>query len=162
MSTNTSRSVEAYNMSPAPSGKVRTNPDTGLTDTQEEQRFEIIFLALSKAYETALQALPLAMQQLQRCLDSANEKKQSKDVLEVWNALINKSRTCLDVAQGLQLRLTSMKLKDSGVGINSSETGRHDPQFWTLCKSFLSTFVVFVKEMQQVRTPSLSPRASLA
>lgn len=148
---NTPRSTDGHQLPSVMPTNNRTNADTGLTDTEEEQRFELIFLALTKAYETALSALPLAMQQLQRCQESAVEQRQPKDILDLWNALVAKSRTCLDVTHGLQLRLTNMKLKDSGVGLSSAEGGRHDPQFWVLCKSFLSSFVVLVKEMKQVR-----------
>ncbi|KAK5090011.1 RAM signaling network component [Lithohypha guttulata] len=151
----TPRSIDGYNLSPTASLNSHVNADTGLTDTQEEQRFELIFMALTKAYEAALQAVPITMQQLQKCLDSATEQRQAKDLVETWNALVAKSRTCLDLTQALQLRLTSMKLKDSGVGLSSADSGRHDPSFWTLAKSFLSSFVGLVTEMKEVRKSRL-------
>lgn len=147
----TPRSTDSYSLPPVASLNGRTNPETGLTDNQEEQRFEQIFMSLSKAYEVALQAVPITMQQLRRCLDAANEQRQPKEIVDVWGALVQKSKICLDLTQALQLRLTNMKLKDSGVGISSPEGGRHDPSFWTLSRSFLQSFIVLVTEMKEVR-----------
>lgn len=148
---NTPRSTDSYNPPLTASLVPRVNTETGLTDAQEEQRFESIFLALTKAYEAALQAVPITMQHIQRCLEAANDQRQPKEALELWNALVAKSRTCLDLTQALQIRLTNMKFKDSGVGLSSAEGARHDPSFWTLCKSFLSSFIVLVTEMKEVR-----------
>lgn len=150
--TSTPRSTDSYTLPPMASLNGRVSADTGLTDAQEEQRFEIIFMALTKAYEAALGALPITMQHLQRCLDAANEQRQPKDMLELWNPLVAKSRTCLDLTQALQLRLTSMKLKDSGVGLSNAENGRHDSSFWTLCRSFVQSFIALVTDMKVVRT----------
>lgn len=153
--TGTPRSIDSHNLPPMSSMNVRLNADTGLTDAQEEQRFEQIFVALTKSYEVALQAVPITTQQLRRCLDAANEQRQSKEILDIWNALIQKSKDCYDLTQALQLRLGNMKLKDSGVGLSSAEGGRHDPSFWTLCKCFLQSFIILVTEMKEVRKMQL-------
>lgn len=150
--SSTSKSSDSYGLPPM---AYRLNPNTGLTDAQEEQRMEQIFLALTKAYEVALQAVPITTQQLRRCVDTAHEQRQSKEVIDIWNALIAKSKTCYDLTQALQLRLTSLKLKDSGVGLSHADSGRHDPSFWTLCRSFLQSFIVLVTEMKEVRKMQL-------
>lgn len=147
----TPRSIDGYNLPPMASMNGRVNPDTGLTDAQEEERFEQIFSALTKSYEVALQAVPITTQQLRRCLDTANEQKQPKEIIDIWGGMVQKSRICLDLTQALQLRLTNMKVKDSGVGLSSAEGGRHDPSFWSLCRSFLESFIVLVTEMKEVR-----------
>ncbi|KAK5944676.1 RAM signaling network component [Knufia obscura] len=145
-------SAESYQLPPMASLNGRASSETRMTDEQEERRFEQIFMALTKAYEIALQAVPITMQQLERCLNAAaNDQRQTKNVVDAWNGLVQKSRTCLDLTQALQIRLTNMKLKDSGVGLSNAEGGRHDPSFWVLCKSFLSTFVDLVTEMKEVR-----------
>jgi len=151
----TPRSTESYHPSPIALVNGRASSETRMADEQEERRFEQIFMALTKAYETALQAVPITMQQLGRCLDGANEQRQTKETIEGWSGLVQKSRTCLDLTQALQIRLTNMKVNDSGVGLSSAEGGRHDPSFWVLCKSFLSTFVDLVTEMKEVRKARL-------
>lgn len=151
----TPRSTDSYTLPPIVSINNRTNHDAGLTDAQEEHRFEIIFVGLTKAYEAALGALPVTIQHLQKCLDAAHTQKQGKDVLDLWNSLVAKSRTCLDLTQALQLRLTSMKLNSSRMGLSGAENDRHDPSFWVLCKQFLQSFIVLVTDMKVIRNQRL-------
>jgi len=148
----TPRSVDSnYHLPPVTSLNGRVNPEIGITEAQEEARFEPIFLALTKSYESALQAVPITMQQFQRCLEAADQQKQAKEIRDLWHGLVQRSRTCLDLTQALQLRLTHLKLKDSGVGLSSADSGRHDPSFWQLSKAFLQSFVDLVTEMKEVR-----------
>ncbi|KAJ9660693.1 RAM signaling network component [Neophaeococcomyces mojaviensis] len=142
-----------YHLRPTASFNGRPSSATGMADAQEDNCFEQIFLALTKSYESALQAIPVTMQQFQRCLDAAAaaEQRQPKEIRQLWSALVQRSRTCLDLTQALQLRLTHMKPKDLGVGHNSSGGGRHDPSFWQLSKAFLQSFVDLVTEIKEVR-----------
>lgn len=153
--TGTPKSSDGYNLPSMVPLSARIMPHTGLSDAQEEQRFELIHLALTKAYEVALQAVPITTQQLRRCLETAHDQRQGKEIIDIWNALVQRSKICYDLTQALQLRLTSMKLKDSGVGLGSAESARQDPSFWTLCRSFLQSFIVLVTEMKEVRKMQL-------
>ena len=147
----TPRSADSYHLPPVAPSNGRASSETRMTEEQEERLFEHIFTALTKAYETALQAVPITMQHFERCLEAASSQRQTKDVIDAWSGLVRKSKLCLGLTEALQLRLRNMKVKDSGVGLSSAETGRHDRSFWDLCRSFLSTFVELVKEMKEVR-----------
>lgn len=151
----TPRSTESYHLPPIASLNSRLNIETGMTDAQEENHFESIFLALTKSYESALQAVPITMQQFQRCVEAAEEHKLPKEVRNLWYGLVQRSKTCLDLTQALQLRMTHMKIKDSGVGLSNAGTARHDVSFWQLCKAFLRSFVDLVTEMKEVRKHQL-------
>jgi RAM signalling pathway protein len=141
---NTPRSGESFNL-PVFQNPVRVNPMTGLSDTQEESVFEAIFLALSRAYDSALQALPIARRQFERCAEIADEDRHSKEVREVWRNLLWRCKACLEVSETLHMRLKHMKVKDT------SNNGRTDRSFWQLTKSFTHSFIDLVAEMKEAK-----------
>ena len=142
---NTPRSGESFNL-PVFQNPTRVNPMTGLSDTQEESIFEGIFLALSRAYDSALQALPIARRQFARCAEIADEDRRPKEVREVWRNLLWRCKACLDVSETLHLRLINMKVKDAG------NSGRNDRSFWQLTKSFTQSFIDLVAEMKEAKS----------
>jgi RAM signalling pathway protein len=143
---NTPRSGESFNL-PVFQNPSRVNPATGLSDEQEESLFEAIFLALSRAYDSALQALPIARKQFARCAEIAEEDRKSKEVREVWSNLLWRCKACLDVSETLHLRLINMKVKDS-----STNSGRNNRSFWQLTKSFTQSFIDLVAEMKEAKS----------
>ena len=147
----TPRSGETFHLPPTSSFASRINPATGLTDAQEESLFEQIFLALTKAYDAALSAVPLAKRQFVRCLEAADESRQPKEVRDLWTILIRRCNQCLDVSEALQIRLVNMRLKDPVIFTNSSGSGRNDPSFWQLCKTFMQSFVDLVTDMKEAK-----------
>jgi RAM signalling pathway protein len=143
--TNTPRSGESFNL-PVFQNPPRVNPMTGLSDAQEESNFESIFLALSRAYDSALQALPIARRQFSRCAEIADEERQPKENREVWRNLVWRCKACLEVSEQLHLRLVNMKVKDT------SNNGRNDRSFWQLTKSFTQSFIDLVAEMKEAKS----------
>lgn len=141
---NTPRSGESFNL-PVFQNPTRVNPTTGLSDSQEESIFEAIFLALSRAYDSALQALPIARRQFARCAEIADEERRPKEVRDVWRNLLWRCKACQDVSETLHLRLINMKVKDAG------NSGRNDRSFWQLTKSFTQSFIDLVAEMKEAK-----------
>lgn len=141
----TPRSTDSHH---PPSVPLMTRRMTGdANDAEEELRFEEVFLALTKSYGAALQAIPLASEQFQACLEAAKNSHQPREAITLWTALVEKCKTCLDHTQALQMRLTSMRVGDPA-GRSSAWAGRNDRQFWLLCRSFLQSFVGLVEEMR--------------
>lgn len=147
----TPRSGEAFPPIP-PGGSSRINPLTGLDENEEERIFEKIFYQLTSAYTAALQALPLARRQLSRCLEVAEQSRESDGMRMIWNNLIRRCKFCLDVSQALGMRLSSMKVKEPNGGL------RNQREFWQLCKTFMQSFVDFVTDMKEVRSMQLLPQ----
>ena len=143
--TNTPRSGESFNL-PVFQNPPRVNPMTGLSDAQEESTFELIFRALSRAYDSALQALPIACRQFARHAELAEEERGLKEVREVWNNLVWRCKACLEVSESLHLRLINMKVKDT------TNNGRNDRSFWQLTKSFTQSFIDLVAEMKEAKS----------
>ncbi len=141
---NTPRSGESFNL-PVFQNPTRLNPMTGLSDAQEEVIFESIFLALSRAYDSALQALPIARKQFARCAEIADEDRKSKEVRDVWRNLLWRCKACLEVSETLHMRLINMKVKDT------TNNGRNDRAFWQLTKSFTQSFIDLVAEMKEAK-----------
>ncbi|KAJ5812193.1 hypothetical protein N7474_008494 [Penicillium riverlandense] len=129
----------------------RINPLTGLDEIEEERIFEKIFHQLTSAYTAALQALPLARRQFSRCLEVAEQSRESEGIQIVWNNLIRRCRFCLEVSEALGIRLSTMKVKEPGGGL------RNQREFWQLCKTFMQSFVELVTDMREVRSMQLLP-----
>lgn len=145
---NTPKSGESFNL-PVFQNPIRVNPVTGLSDAQEESIFESIFLALSRAYDSALQALPIARKQFAHCAEMAEEDRKPKEVREIWNNLLWRCKACLEVSETLHLRLVNMKVKDN------MNNGRNDRTFWQLTKSFTQSFIDLVAEMKEAKAMHL-------
>ena len=129
----------------------RINPSTGMTESQEESAFGQIFMSLTRAYEAALKAVPPVRDHFVRCLHAAEDNRHPSPVHDLWISLVQSSKQCLEITEALQLRLTSMRMKDA-------EGGRNDPSFWLLCRTFLENFVDLFKEMREVRNMRLLPQ----
>lgn len=147
----TPRSGDGFQLSRNNTYSNQVNPSTGMTDSQEEAAFGPIYMSLTRAYEAALKAVPLAKDHFIRCLESAEENRQPSALHDLWITLIQSCKQCYDVSEALQLRLTSMRIKDA-VG------GRNDPSFWLLCTTFLRQFVELVNEMREARNMRLLPQ----
>ncbi|KAF7585925.1 RAM signaling network component [Aspergillus hancockii] len=151
----TPRSGESF--PPMPSTVVpRINPLTGLDEIEEERIFERIFHQLTTAYTTALHALPQARRQFVRCLEMAEQTRESEGIQMLWNNLIRRCRVCLEVSEALGLRLSNMKIKEPGGGM------RNLREFWQLCKAFMQSFVDLVTDMREVRNMQLLPPEIIA
>ena len=148
----TPRSGESFPLPPPNTISHRLNPTTGLTDSQEEALFEGIFLALTKAYDSALQAVPIARRQFVRCLEAAEEARHPKEMRNLWSNLIWRCKTCLEVSEALHVRVVKMKLKDPNSSMNGVVEGRNDRSFWQLCKTFMQSFVDLVTEMREAKS----------
>lgn len=147
----TPRSGEAFPPIPTSSGAPRINPLTGLDEIEEERIFEKIFHQLTAAYSSALQALPLVRRQFIRCLEVAEQSRESKGIQILWNNLIRRCRFCLEVSEALGMRLSNMKVTEPGGGL------RNQREFWQLCKTFMQSFVDLVTDMREVRSMQLLP-----
>ncbi|GLI77607.1 RAM signaling network component [Penicillium ochrochloron] len=147
----TPRSGEAFPPIPTSGGAPRINPLTGLDEIEEERIFEKIFHQLTSAYSSALQALPLARRQFSRCLEVAEQSRESDGIQMLWNNLIRRCRFCLEVSEALGMRLSNMKVKEPGGGL------RNQREFWQLCKTFMQSFVDLVTDLREVRSMQLLP-----
>ncbi|RMZ81357.1 hypothetical protein DV738_g2160, partial [Chaetothyriales sp. CBS 135597] len=147
----TPRSVDAFHLPRISPNHAQINPLTGMTDAQEEAAFNPIYLALTRSFEAALQAIPPAEKHFKRCLQDARENHRPKAVQELWVDLVHRCKICFDASEALRLRLTNMNIK-------SPDGGRNDPSFWSLCKTFLQSFVDLVTEMREARNLRLLPQ----
>lgn len=146
----TPRSGESFPPIPI-SGTPRVNTLTGLDENEEERIFERIFYQLISTHTAAHGALPLARRQFIRCLEVAQQSRDSEGLQLIWNNLIRRSQICQEVSDVLGQRLSSMKVKEPGGGL------RNQREFWQLCKSFMQSFVDLVNEMREVRSMQLLP-----
>lgn len=146
----TPRSGETF--PPMPSSVIpRINPLTGLDEIDEERIFERIFHQLTAAYTAALHALPLVRRQFTRCLEVAEQSRESEGIQMLWNNIIRRCQMCLEASEALGLRLSNMKVKEPGGGM------RNQREFWQLCKMFMQSFVDLVNDMREVRSMQLLP-----
>ncbi|KAI9875124.1 MAG: RAM signaling network component, partial [Watsoniomyces obsoletus] len=106
-------------------------------------------MALTRAYEASLKAVPLARDHFVRCLETAEENRHPSTVHDLWITLVQRCKQCYEVSEALHLRLTNMR-KDVD--------GRNDPSFWLLCRTFLQHFIALVNEMREVRNMRLLPQ----
>jgi len=130
---------------------LRVNPVTGLTEVQEEAIFENIFLALTRASDSALQAIPIARRQFTLYLEAAEENQAPKEVKTLWCNLIWRCMNCLKISGELQARLVNMRLKDPVVSAACVLNGRNDRTFWQLFKNFMLSFVGLVTEIKEAK-----------
>lgn len=145
---NTPRSGESFQL-PGVQASTQVNPLTGLTDSQEEILFEAIYMALSRAYETALHALPVARRQFAKYAEMAEEDRHPKEVRTMWRNLVWRCKACLDASESLHVRLTNMKVRDK------PNQGRDDRSFWQMTKSFTQSFIDLVAEMKEAKSMRL-------
>lgn len=146
----TPRSGENFPPIPLP-GAPRVNTLTGLDENEEERIFERIFHQLVSTHTAAHKALPLVRRQLIRCLEVAQQSRDSEGLQLLWNNLIRRAQVCQEVSDALGQRLSNMKVKEPGGGL------RNQREFWQLCKSFMQSFVDLVNEMREVRNMQLLP-----
>jgi hypothetical protein len=146
----TPRSGESFPPMPIP-GAPRVNTLTGLDENEEERIFERIFHQLNSTHTAAHGALPLARRQFIRCLEVAQQSRDSEGLQLLWNNLIRRAQVCQEVSDALGQRLSNMKIKEPGGGL------RNQRDFWQLCKSFMQSFVDLVNEMREVRSMQLLP-----
>jgi hypothetical protein len=146
----TPRSGETFPPMPI-SGAPRVNTLTGLDENEEERIFERIFHQLNSTHTAAHGALPLARRQFIRCLEVAQQSRDSEGLQVLWNNLIRRAHVCQEVSDALGQRLSTMKIKEPGGGL------RNQRDFWQLCKSFMQSFVDLVNEMREVRSMQLLP-----
>ncbi|KAJ5963571.1 Leucine rich repeat 4 [Penicillium vulpinum] len=146
----TPRSGESFPPMPVPAAP-RVNTLTGLDENEEERIFEKIFHQLTATYHAAYGALPLARRQFIRCLEAAQQSRDSEGIQILWNNLIRRCQFCLEVSDALGQRLSTMKIKEPGGGL------RNQREFWQLCKSFMQSFVDLVNEMRELRSMQLLP-----
>lgn len=147
---NTPRSGESFGAL-STSTISRINPMTGLDEYEEERIFEKIFVQLTAAYRAVLQAVPVVAHQFTQCLELAEATKAPQPIHSLLSKLIARCRTCINVSEALQARLSSMKLKEPGGGL------RNQREFWQLCKTFLQSFVELVIDMREAKNLRLLP-----
>ncbi|WEW55455.1 RAM signaling network component [Emydomyces testavorans] len=147
---NTPRSGESFGTL-STSTISRINPMTGLDEYEEERIFEKIFVQLTAAYRAVLQAVPVVAHQFSQCLELAETTRARQPIHALLNKLIARCRTCIDISEALQIRLSTMKLKEPGGGM------RNQREFWQLCKTFLQSFVELVTDMREAKNLRLLP-----
>lgn len=148
----TPRSGETF--PPMPMGNVPTprhNTFTGLEEAEEERLFEKIFYQLSLTYTTGISSLPAARRQLTRCLEAAEQNRESEGILMLWSNLIRRCRTCIEATEALGLRLQTLRVKEPSGGL------RNQREFWQLSKSFMQSFVDLITDMREVRNMQILP-----
>lgn len=150
--TSTPKSGEQFNLPPFGGLVSRVNPATGLTDAQEEAVFEQIFLALTKAYDSALTTIPIAKRQFTQALEAADRPGRPRAVKELWATLVWRCQSCLENSEELRSRLVNMRLKDPIAVVNGAGSGRNDHTFWQLCKTFMRSFVDLVQDMKEAKS----------
>ena len=151
---NTPRSGESFALPPPPQTAlpIRVNPLTNMTEAQEEAEFEKIYLGMTRAYESALIAIPTVNKYFARHLEVAEDNRAPKEVRDLWQTLIWRCKHCVDLSEQLQKRLKNMRLKaPTSVGLSGSTDGRQDRTFWQLCKSLVSSFVELVQDMKEAK-----------
>lgn len=98
-------------------------------DMREDRMFERIFLKLNQADDIALRAVPTVKQQFVKCIEVCKKQETEKDLRAMWTTLDSKCSFIIQLAELLKLKLSTIKLKEPGVG--------NDREFWQLCSSFV-------------------------
>ena len=151
--SNTPRSNESFpTITPATSAASRINPVTGLEELEEERVFERIFIQLTDACRSGLQALPVAARQFNHYLEMAEENMAQQALRNLWSRLVRRCRACVEASETLNTRLSKMKIKEPGGG------ARNRREFWQLCKTFIVSFVGLVTDMGELKHLRLLPQ----
>lgn len=141
----TPRSGESFIVPSNQLAAQQINPQTDLSDADEERCFEAIYMALCRAHHAAQQSLPIVKRNFNRAHQNAEADSLSPAIKELWSNLIIRCKHCLDVSEALNSRLLNMKVKDPNEGRNQRE-------FWQTCKAFLQSFIDLVTEMREAKS----------
>ena len=159
----TPRSGEPFDIPATSEFNSQVNPLTGMNEAQEEACFEKIWHALSKTYMSANRSIPHAKAMFIKCVEAYEENSdEQRAVSELWRRLIWRCQSCLDASENLHLRLMNMRLKDHLVTTNGLGSGRNDPSFWQLWKTFMQNFVELATEMKQAKGLKRLPTEMIA
>ena len=141
IATMTPRSGDSF----ASSTDGRYTPDLN----KEERQFDKIFLSFQKSADLVLRTLPNFQVQFNASRRNAEMARVPEHVINCWRNLVEQCGVSIRATEKLKSRLSRIKLKDPGV--------RNDPTFWSLCKSFIDSWVEFGHRlrysMEQVSLP---------
>ncbi|KAI5287076.1 RAM signaling network component [Ascosphaera aggregata] len=146
----TPKSAESFShTSGQPHSPARVNPVADLDDNEEERSFEKIFVQLTDAYNSALQAVPAVQKLFAHSLGLVEESKASTELPAMWNKLIYRCTQCVQISENLRDRLTHTRIREPSGYL------RNQKDFWQLCKAFLQAFIELVTDMREAKNQGL-------
>ncbi|MCJ1287069.1 RAM signaling network component [Xylographa opegraphella] len=111
------------------------SPD--FTSQDQDVIFEKIYLEFSFSVDQGLSAIPRVMGRFNRSLVFARNSRAPQEIIDFWNSLLNRGRSCTDICETLKYRLSTIKLKDPEVRVS--------PYFWKLCTRYGDSFGDFAE-----------------
>ncbi|KAL2024134.1 hypothetical protein VTK56DRAFT_9914 [Thermocarpiscus australiensis] len=111
--------------------------------TEEDRKFERIFLALHKTTELVMRILPPLNTQFMSSTRGAIAQRSPDHIVQCWRALVAKCNASIQQTEALKAKLSSIKLKEPGIRTHHS--------FWRLCSGFLDSWYVLIKKMTQLQ-----------
>ena len=131
------------------SGSVTMMPEQARIEKEQRFQFEQIFVILRKSADQGLQIIP----QLQLFFNNAAEASQKQytheKIRELWLTLVNRNKTCLNMSEKLEKRLSIIKLNDP--------EARNTRDFWRLVKDFVDSYSSLLASLREARLLNLVP-----
>ncbi|KAL9073224.1 MAG: hypothetical protein Q9161_003056 [Pseudevernia consocians] len=131
------------------SGSVTMMPEQARIEKEQRFQFEQIFVILRKSAGQGLQIIP----QLQLFFNNAAEASQKQytheKIRELWLTLVNRNKTCLNMSEKLEKRLSIIKLNDP--------EARNTRDFWRLVKDFVDSYSSLLASLREARLLNLVP-----
>ncbi|KAK3941764.1 RAM signaling pathway protein-domain-containing protein [Diplogelasinospora grovesii] len=137
ISAATPRSGESFASSSTSGGR-----NASADFTEEDRKFEKIFLSLQKSSDMLMKVLPNLNAQFGIAMRNAIAQRCSEHTVACWRALIAKCATSIQQTEMLKSKLSSIKLKEPGIRTQAS--------FWALCNSFIDSWYLLVKKIMSL------------
>lgn len=139
----TGRTATITSATPRSGESFASNSSRGMTSefTEEDQKFEKIFLSLQKSTDLIMRILPGFYSQFQVSLRNVTASRAPEHVLHSWRVLNAACSTSIQQTETLKSRLSNIKLKEPGI--------RTQDAFWTLCHNFIESWAETGRVLRQ-------------
>lgn len=149
---NTPRSGESFMVPGTPQIRSRSNSALGghynpthnlLNPPEHDAIFERIYNCLIRTVEYGQKDIPGVLVQATKCLSVAETSENNKPFVNLWSAIILRSRHCLEICEILKKRLRTIKLDDTEV--------RYARDFWRLCTKLFDAVAKLLDGIKEAR-----------
>ncbi|KAL8797346.1 MAG: hypothetical protein Q9195_000500 [Heterodermia aff. obscurata] len=149
---NTPRSGESFMVPATPQIRSRSNSALGgyfnpthnlLNPPEHDAIFEKIYNCLVRTVELSQKDIPPILIQATKCLGVAETSEKNKPFVNLWSAIILRSKHCLEICDILKTRLRTIKLNDTEI--------RYARDFWRLCTKLFDGVIKLLDGIKEAR-----------
>ncbi|KAF8855096.1 hypothetical protein BDZ45DRAFT_596161 [Acephala macrosclerotiorum] len=114
--------------------------------TEEDLKWEAIFLALRGSVELTLRNMPIVKDHFTAAMQLSDQRDRPQVPTAAWQKLIAKGDEWINAAAFLKNRLSQIKLNQPGV--------RTQPSFWQSCAKFVEVYTDFILDVKKIKQQS--------